>query len=177
KWTMFARRGRYDLPVQNQRTVRHTFSGDVFESDQTLTCRDLAVDNPIKRATGQQLIRAFRSHPGDVKDLARTAVFLAFGRPPLLPPLEISNRARADTEFDQMQGHDSKKPSRPWSRRVAAHATRRSVRWKRLLPQVRQVSRSKDLWMPYRRRGSPCPRRSTCRPRPSSAPRSCPFWR
>src|SRR5882724_6349241 len=88
-----------------------------------LTHADLALDHPIERSTGDNLVAPLRHHPGEVMEPRRLALAPHLRQPAALPLPKIGDAVAADAELDQMQRHraqtfnSSSKSSAPSSTR------------------------------------------------------------
>src|SRR5207237_200584 len=82
-----------------------------LDAHDLLTRGDLAADDPIERAAGEDLVDPLRSHARDMDMQLRQALLL--GREHALrdPFLQLFDRLAADGQLDQMQRHDAVRPA------------------------------------------------------------------
>jgi hypothetical protein len=73
-----------------------------FDRDDFFAGRDFTPDHPVKRTAREQLLAAFRYHPGDVNMMPRQALLLRGFHAFCDPALEIPDGLAADGKLDEM---------------------------------------------------------------------------
>ena len=76
-----------------------------LDADDFLPRRDLALDDPVERASVENVRRALRGHAGDVGVAERRAAALRLGHARRHPLAKVVEGIRADAKLDEMQGH------------------------------------------------------------------------
>ncbi len=98
--------GRNDLGFENKVTAIDTLLIRKWTNiQQALTALDVALDNPVERATFQQLIDPFRNHSRCVKLFRHQTGRTLFSETEIDPSREIFDTVAADTKFDEIESH------------------------------------------------------------------------